>query len=368
VTSLCVDDVATPRSLYPQLRNVSANKRRQVYWQCTAVFFTISVRCNPEARHLLYTNDDKATIWDGIDFCVFLIDLGINIKLLPFKLFRPLEHFLTEFRNAFYKLNAFFALSQPEAGPHSLLLNSDCVWTRPSPTLTQSIQSESLLLLDAEPESLPDIKICSLNWRDIGDLYRELDLTYLVEAEAPLHFGGEIIGGSRVHLSEVAEQLRDAWEQIVKTYSLAPLRFCNQRNIFDGDECMTSFVCNHMPRLWTDASPFIRHVWTSYQNKNVRFTDVQLPLWHLPNEKIQGLPVLSRRVVDQNSHYWKLPLEALAGYLGSYLRVLHPVWRLRRLLTLATKLPRLLLITKCLLQPSTLILLPDLVSFFSPHL
>ena len=44
VTSLCVDDTTTPDSLYPQLLDVSASKRRRIYWQCTAVFFATSVR------------------------------------------------------------------------------------------------------------------------------------------------------------------------------------------------------------------------------------------------------------------------------------------------------------------------------------
>jgi hypothetical protein len=312
------------------------------------VFFATSVRCNPEARHLLYTNDQESATWDGIDFRHFITSLGVEIKTLAFEFFRPPEYFVTEFRNAFYKLDVLRALSKPDASAHSLLLDSDCVWTRPSPTLSSLVQSDALLLLDAEPESLPDTKIHGLSRRDMGDLYRELDPSYPVAA--PLHFGGEIIGGSRERLAEVVQQLRTAWEQIVRDYPTEPPVFRNRRNIFDGDEYMTSFVCNRLPRPWTDASPFIRRIWTSHKNTNVRLTDVELPIWHLPNEKMQGLPVLSRRVVKPNSSFWKMPPEALADYLGSYLGVPHPVWRPRRLLTLATKLPRLLLVVKRMLQ------------------
>ena len=42
------------------------------------------------------------------------------------------------------------ALSQPDAGSHSLLLDSDCVWTRPDPKLARLVQSDTLLLLDAD--------------------------------------------------------------------------------------------------------------------------------------------------------------------------------------------------------------------------
>ncbi len=109
-----------------------------------------------------------------------------------------------------------------------------------------------------------------------------------------------------------------------------------------GDEYVTSFGYSRLPYPWTDASLFIRCIWTSYQKNNVRLADVALSIWYLPNEKMQGLPVLSRKVVQLNSRFWNLPPEALADYIGSYLGVPHPIWRPRRLLTLAAKLPRLL--------------------------
>ena len=150
---------------------MSADKRRQVYWQCTAVFFTTSVRCNPTARHLLYTNDQEAASWNDIDFRAFLNELGVGIKLLPFKSFRPPAHFVTEFRNAFYKLDVLLALSQPDASSYSPLLDSDCVWTRPASAFFRLIQSDLLLLLDSKPESLPDTKIHGFSHRDMGNLY-----------------------------------------------------------------------------------------------------------------------------------------------------------------------------------------------------
>ncbi|QDA58879.1 hypothetical protein [Hymenobacter jejuensis] len=352
VTSLCVDEAHEPASFYPQLRDVSADKRRRVYWQCTVVFFSTSVRCNPDARHLLYTNDAAPATWDGVDHREFLSSIGVEIRQLSFQTFCPPQRFSKEFRNAFYKLDVLQELAKPTAADHSLLLDSDCVWTRPDPKLISLVQSDALLLLDAEPESTPDTKIHGLSRRDMGNLYRELDPNYPVEA--PLHFGGEIIGGSRARLGEVVEQLRAIQDQVLVEYPAGPPRFSSGRTLFDGDEYLTSFVCNRLPRPWTDTSPFIRRIWTSYRNTNVRRSDVQLTIWHLPNEKMQGLPVLCRQMLRRDSAFWRLAPTNLAGYLGRYLGVPNPVWSPQRLLTLANKLPRLVVIAKRMLtRPAT---------------
>lgn len=271
------------------------------------------------------------------------------ICYLPFVEFNPPRAFATEFRNAFYKLEVLRELARPDAPAASLLLDSDCVWTRPAPELWAQLQRpDALLLLDAEPESAPDTVIHGLSRRDIGDLYRTLDPAYPVAA--PVHFGGEIIGGSRARLAEVLAGLRALWAQALRDFPAAPPRFRSGRALFDGDEYLTSFVCNRLP--WTDASPYIRRLWTSYRNINVRPADVRLPLWHLPNEKTQGLPVLCRRVLNPDSAFWRLAPTALAGYLGRYLGVPRAVWQPRRLLTLATKLPRLLVLARRLVRPA----------------
>jgi hypothetical protein len=83
------------------------------------------MRCNPDTRHILYTSDKEESTWDNTDFRQFLTELGAGIKELVFDKIRPLEHFVTEFRNAFYKLDVLHSLAQPEMGTCSLLLDSE---------------------------------------------------------------------------------------------------------------------------------------------------------------------------------------------------------------------------------------------------
>jgi hypothetical protein len=345
VTSLCVDDARHPASYYDQLQDVNADGRRRTYWQCVMVLFGSSVRCNPGARHILYTNDRASTRWQGIDYQQRLRDMGVEVRQLPFDHFQPPAGASRKFRNGFYKLEVMRELARPDAGDTSLLLDSDCVWSRPDAELERTLNSGRLLLFDIS--SAPDTKIIDLSRRDMGQLYREIFPDY--PTETPLHFGGELVGGSRACFAELLRELETVWQRILTQYPTEPPRFCNGESVFDNDEYVTTLAYNRLPGGWTDASPFIRRIWTAFRYSDVRPTDLQLPIWHLPGEKLQGLAALSRQVLQPRSRFWLVPLPELGRYLGRYLGVPHNPWQPQRLLALAHRLPTALQLTRRLL-------------------
>ncbi|WP_210520965.1 hypothetical protein [Hymenobacter terricola] len=348
VTSLCVDDEQHPASRYAQLLDVKADQRRRIYWQCAVVFFATSLRCNPTNRHLFYTNDAGPAVWHEVDYRAFLQGLGVEIRVLPFTDFQPPAGFSTDFRNAFYKLEVLQALARAEAGDSSVLLDSDCVWTRPAPALHPQIAAgPGLLLLNVLIETTPDTKIEGLSRRDMGELYQEIYPDY--PPAVPTFFGGEIVGGRRTELARLVAELRATWQHLLRAYPTAPPRFCTQESIYDNDEYVMNLVLNYHPRPWIDASPHIRRIWTSHRFTNVQPTDAQLPIWHLPSEKLQGLPTLCRRALAPHSQFWQVPLTGFGAYLGKYLGVTAPTWAPQRLLALANKLPRVLVLAKRLL-------------------
>ena len=348
VTSLCVDDARHPAARYAQLLDLKAEQRRRIYWQCVVVFFASSVRCNPRARHRFFTNDQAPITLHNVDCRRFLEGIGVEINLLPFVEFQPPAGFSTLFRNAFYKLEVLRALAAPEAGASSLLLDSDCVWTRPEPALARTVAAgPGLLLFDVLADTTPDTKIENLSRRDIGATYREIYPDYPVEV--PIYFGGEVVGGSRAALGQLVGELQATWQHLAQAYPTAPPRLCTQESLYDNDEYVTNLVYNRSGRPWVDAAPFIRRLWTSYRYRNVLPTDAQLPIWHLPSEKLQGLPVLCRRALRVDSWFWRVPLADFGGYLGKYLGVTASTWAPQRLLALSTKLPRVLVVAKRLL-------------------
>lgn len=356
VTSLCVDDSRHPASYYDQLQDVNADQRRRVYWQCVTVFFATSTRCNPTAGHVLYTNDKAHTTWHGTDCREFLRGLGVQIRELEFEQYQPPANFSGKFRNGFYKLEVMRELASPQAADCSLLLDSDCVWTRSSPELEAAVGSGSLLLYDISPG--PDDKIFGLSRRDMGDLYRQLFPQF--PAEAPQYYGGELVGGTRARFGELIATIDQQWHHIVSTYTQQPPRFCNQESLFDGDEYVTIMAYNSLPRPKLDAQPFIRRMWTAYRYSDVRDSDLALPIWHMPSEKLQGIPVLTRLVLNPRSSFWRVPQAELGHYLGRYLGVPHSLLNPQRLLSLASKLPTAWRLAKRMLTPKkNLVLTPS---------
>lgn len=356
VTSLCVDDARHPASYYDQLQDVTAEQRRRVYWQCVTVFFATSTRCNPTAGHVLYTNDKAPTVWHGTDYLEFLRGLGVEIREMEFEQYQPPVNFSSKFRNGFYKLEVMEALAQPDAADYSLLLDSDCVWTKTSPELEAAVCSGSLLLYDISPG--PDDKIFGLSRRDMGDLYRQLFPDF--PAKVPQYYGGELVGGSRAQFSKLVALLTQQWRHIVTTYTQQPPRFCNQESIFDNDEYITILAYNSLLSPKLDAHPFIRRMWTSYRYSDVRDSDLDLPIWHMPSEKLQGIPVLDKLVRNPRSSFWRVPQAELGHYLGRYLGVPHSLLNPQRLLSLASKLPTAWRLAKRLLTPKkNLVLTPS---------
>lgn len=343
VTSLCVDEDGQEASRYAQLLDMQAEQRRRVYWQCVVVFFASSVRCNPGARHLFFTNDQAPAGWRGLDYRAFLARIGVEIRLLPFTSFVPPPGFSTDFRNGFYKLEVLQALADPALGPSSVLFDSDCVWTRPVPELARRLEtSNQLLLLDVQAGSTPDDQVAGLSRRAIGALYREIYPGY--PAAVPTFFGGEVVGGSQATLAALLADLQATWQHLQRAYPAAPPRFSTQESIYDGDEYVMNLVYNRRPWPWLDASPYLRRIWTSHRYTNVLPTDAALPLWHLPSEKLQGLPVLCRQALNPASDFWRVPLAGFGTYLGRYLGL--TAWAPQRLLALSTKLPRAWVLVK----------------------
>jgi hypothetical protein len=326
---ICVDESrADEKIVYTGLpRLFNTQERRSIYWKCAMVSFATSIRCNPSAQHILYTNDNQEFLIKGVNVKAKLEELGVEIRYLPFGSFKPPKGYSTRFQNAFYKLDVLKALSE-EKNAQILLLDSDCVWVRPDNYLAQVLQNNKVLLYDYYNVSSPQTKIHGITQQEMGNLYREVDPDY--PQPHPVWFGGEIIGGSSEHLSQICEQLAKAFRLILAKYPEHPPKFVDGNSIFDNDEYLSSFVYNQMTIPWINATGYLRRILTALTYHTARPDDLNLTIWHLIEEKTQGFPLLYQEVTNPDSYFWRVRLSEFSSYLGQFFGLPHNLTAKRR--------------------------------------
>jgi hypothetical protein len=295
VTAICVDSDASGKSMnYPQVSGTV--NRRELYWKLVTVFCCTSLQSNPQQRHLVFTNDTEDIIIGNIHIKEFLRNKGVTIINLAFKEFDPSPH-SKSFRNAFYKLEVMKALGNEQHS--SILLDSDCLWARPSKALTDLLEEgERVLLIDSyQRKNDPGKLVHGMSIQDMADLYKGIDPDY--PAANPVWYGGEVIGASPHHFKQIAAELSTIFPRIMNDYNTGKEHaFTNGKSVFDNDEYISSFVYNKLPiRIFDTWNVFLRRMWTSSVFTDITARDYELPIWHLPAEKETGLSLLYSEII-----------------------------------------------------------------------
>lgn len=318
VTSLCVD--VQDETLNYQLFYLNNKQKRLTYWKCCMTFFSTSVRCNPEALHILYTNDETPIKYNGIDLKKFLEEIGIEIRYLPFKIFTPPKEFSRYLMLAYYKFDVLNDLCNREENTYSIILDSDCIWTKKDKELTQLIKSDKLLIFDVYDRKDPKDKgPHNFSRHDMGRLFKYIDSKY--PKKYPIWFGGEIIAGSAKNLKIISNELHSVYNHILQIAQDPAQMIYSKKMLERGMEFLASYVINKEKVQWHEAKKYIKRIWTSKKINNVSPEDINLTIWHMISEKIMGIPALCEEVLNRNSTFWQMPLENFNIYLGEYLGV-----------------------------------------------
>lgn len=313
-SSLCVDtDVDSSTVRYPMLGRHQKDKRA-IYWKCAYVFFWTSLYFNPGKKHILFTNDRQPVLINAIDIKQKLRILGVEIRITAFERFDPRERSI-RFRNAFYKFEAIRCLS--ELDYPSILLDVDCVWRLQSDELNRLIASGNCLLLQ---DTYQFGRLSGSHSRhgitqnDLMHIYHTIDP--LFDQSFPIWYGGEIIAGSPQNLVRIVDQLELVFKQLKNADEV--LRFKNNTGIFDNDEFISSFVYNscNMPII-DSMNVYTTRVDTSYPRVVPWTLLSNVPIWHMPAEKVRGFPILFDALMScKNSHDETKAVEQIGYYFG----------------------------------------------------
>lgn len=298
-------------SFYPQVGGRPSSPWFQaVYWRCVAIFFASAARTSPDAARVLWTNAPSVPDVDGHDLGAFLDGLGVEVATRPFT-YRPPRGYYSAWQNQFYVLDLVEALGERLGDGVGVLLDSDCVWTRPAAPLVEAVVERGALTLDV---GLGEDEFQNgLTRREMGALYADLG----APAEGvPPYLGGEIVAVTGATAQTLAREARPVWEEMLR-------RHADGRATFKEEAHLLSFLYHRLGIESGTADPFIDRIYTSLKDgKTVRPDHLDLMLWHLPNEKRYGLRRLFPVVLDRSSWFWALsPDEAWRRRLGAVLGV-----------------------------------------------
>jgi hypothetical protein len=321
VTSICVDIDESGKDInYPMLGKDS--NRREIYWRCVTTFCLTSLRFNYDQKHIVFTNDSDRILIENFDVKKRLCELGVEIIEHQFDRFDPQNH-SHSFRNAFYKFEVVNLLSNFDSP--SILLDSDCIWTKRDDELFNVLNSGQYLLLQDtyQRSSFPlKKKPHNLSMEDMANLYKTIPVNQY-NRDYAVWYGGELIGGTPEHFKLVGENLSRTLDYCKKQENSGnKLLFSNGNSIFDNDEFIGSYVYNSLTdiEIYDTFGKFSKRMWTLNALNNVCKKDVDLAIWHLTAEKKKGLKALFYEITNENSLFWSSN-ENLAFFLGSFVGI-----------------------------------------------
>ena len=290
---------AGEESVYPQVGGRSSSTWFQaVYWRCVVDFFAASARVNPGAAHRLYTNVETVPDVDGFDTAGFLARHGVEVVVLPYAS-RPPAGWHGAWTNQFYVLDVVAHLAETLPAPDAVgvLLDSDCVFTRPVGPLVAAAREHGALTFDAHVAD--DEEMNGLSPRQLGRLLAELDGG---DGAAPVvpYAGGEIVAGTRDGLRRITAEAQTLWPEMVRRHEAGQTKTNEEAHLL-------SAVYHRLGLPLGTADPFIDRMFTWFTGATVRPGHEGLMIWHLPNEKRLGLRRLFAAVRDERSWFWTLP-------------------------------------------------------------
>lgn len=304
-------DSVGEESEFGQVSGLSSTPEFQaVYWRCVVVYFATSLRNNPKANHLLFTNVSQVPDLGDFKTGEFFAANGIKVVSLPFTYQTPVGYF-GAWRNQFYIFDILKYLSTHcNQEDIYLILDSDCVWVNSADKIISEIEKYGLLTY--EPSQPFDEVINGLNRLDMKKIYEELNQTTLTEA--PIYFGGEWFGAKGREIKRVSAEFEPLWEILLK-------RFENHQPKFNEEAHVLSYIYHKLGYPVRTANPYFKRIWTSSKLYDASPEDLNLDIWHVLSEKVYGIKRLFTDVRNPHSQFWNVPtgkpfLEYMARYLG----------------------------------------------------
>ncbi|HEX8459841.1 MAG TPA: hypothetical protein VF623_00360 [Segetibacter sp.] len=279
-TWLCADEPGE-ESVFFQTGELSSSQTHQnIYWRCLLVFYITSKRFNKRDQHVLFTNVKQLPVVDGREISALLRELNVEVIFTDFKYKTP-KGYYGAFQNQFYEFSILEYISKSNANDDDLylVLDSDCIFLKPVAPLFAEASKQGFISF--EDEVKPDYVINGLSRNDLKSLYQEL-LGKEIE-EMPSYHLGEFMLSSVGNIKKFFADFKELWPQLIERNKAGKMKFNEEAHTLSYLYFKNGFRAhkNHiyMRRIWTNPLFY----------REVRKTDVNLAIWHLPAEKTFGI-------------------------------------------------------------------------------
>jgi hypothetical protein len=127
---------------------------------------------------------------------------------------------------------------------------------------------------------------------------------------APAHYGGEAYLIPGRYRQEIVARVEQAWALTLSRHRAGGAKFLTEEHIL-------SFALKGFPVSNLDGD--IKRIWTTHRYRTVDRKEHELTLWHLPAEKDRGFLTLFPYVIEEESWFWKAPVEIFVREAGKAL-------------------------------------------------
>lgn len=297
------EDQKENESYFPQTGKSSASPEHQlIYWRCIVTFYITSVKFNPNAKHLFFTNANKIPVVDGADLKSVFQQLGVEIITTDFKYKTPIGYYKS-WQNQFYEFSILeYIATNFEITDLFLILDSDCLFIKSAEPIFEEAKREGGFL--SYEISYPEAyNINGLNRLDMQSIYEEILNRGL--SAPPAYHAGEFLLCSVQNIREISEDFKCLWPILLARHN-------NGQKKFNEEAHTLSFLYFKNNLFPGGANKFVKRIWTNPAiYRNVEESDDKLIIWHLPAEKGYRLHKLFYHFMFKQIN-WGLNLEATA--------------------------------------------------------
>ena len=305
-TWICLDDIGE-ESTYPQVGgDSSAAGFQAVYWRCVFCFFFYGMRHNPTCSYYLFVNRELDNLEvDGVDLIRALRNLGVNISYVPFTYKLPVGYY-GSWRNQMYEFDVFkYCLENFDEEDRFLLLDSDCIITKPLDKLFQLCAEKGCLTYKV---SLPETYVMNGVTRlDMKELY-EMLLGRSID-DVPDYHAGEFAMFTISMLKTVTAKLDSAFLCMLDRFSKGMTIKFNEEAQF------LSYLYYANGISGGEANSYIKRLWNSVSFYNITPNDRNLHIWHVPAAKKAGI----QKLFAEHRYFGSLNNEELINKLHQLL-------------------------------------------------